>query len=92
MVDRLLGRSLRHRDNGYEGAAFSFRAVFDPTFDECKERMIFADADVIAGVPLGAALAHDNVARETALAAEKLHAQALASRLRPLRDDPPAFL
>ena len=69
MVHRLFGRSLRHRNNGYEGAAFSFRAVFDPTFDQCKKRMIFADADVIARVPLGAALAHDNVAGETMLAA-----------------------
>jgi hypothetical protein len=64
--------------------AFSFRAVFDPTFDHGKERMVLADADVLARVPLSAALAHDNVAGETALAAEKLHAQALASRVAPI--------
>src|SRR5262245_37969725 len=80
----LLGRGLRHRNNGYDGAAFGFGAVFDASFDQCKKRMVLADADVLAGVPLGAALAHDDVAGKTMLTAETLHAQALASRVAPV--------
>src|SRR5690348_18503442 len=40
--------------------------------------MVLADADVVAGVPLGAALTHDDVAGEDSLSAELLHAGALA--------------
>jgi hypothetical protein len=40
--------------------------------------MILADSDVGARVPAGAALTHDNVARENGLAAELLDAQAPA--------------
>src|SRR6516165_3514332 len=78
MVHRLLGRSLRHRYNRYEGAAFGFGVVLDATVDQCEQRMILADADILSRMPLGAALAHDNVAGKTALAAKKLHAQAVA--------------
>ena len=31
---RLLGRSLRHRKNGYIGAAFAFRTKLNATIDE----------------------------------------------------------
>ena len=34
MVHRLLGRSLRHRYNRYEGAAFGFGVVLDATIDK----------------------------------------------------------
>jgi hypothetical protein len=43
-----------------------------------KEGMILAQADVAARVPLGAALTHDDVAGASLLAAEQLHAEALA--------------
>src|SRR6476646_10259569 len=43
-----------------------------------KKRMVFAQADVVARVPLGAALTHDDVAGARLLAAEQLHAEALA--------------
>ncbi len=43
-----------------------------------KKRVVLAQADVVARVPLGAALAHDDVARARRLAAEQLHAEALA--------------
>ena len=45
---------------------------------ESKEGVILAHADVIARVPLRAALTNDDVAGARALAAEELHAQALA--------------
>src|SRR3984893_6914502 len=81
MVHRLFGRSLRHRNNGYASAYFWFGAVLDATVDECEQRMILADSNILARVPLGAALAHDNVAGKTMLAAKKLDAQALAGRV-----------
>src|ERR1700730_15454433 len=84
MVHRLFGRRPRHRNNGYEGAAFGFGAVLDATVDECEQRMILADSNILARVPLGAALAHDNVAGKTMLAAKKLDAQALAGRVAPV--------
>src|SRR4029079_1670478 len=40
--------------------------------------MVLAQADVVARVPLGAALAHDDVAGEDVLPTEFLHAEALA--------------
>src|SRR4051795_3284200 len=43
-----------------------------------KEGMILAQADVVARVPLGAALTHDDIAGAGLLAAEQLHAEALA--------------
>src|SRR6476469_2741320 len=43
-----------------------------------KKRVVFAQADVVARVPLGAALAHDDVAGANGFAAELLHAEALA--------------
>src|SRR3954464_11206223 len=45
---------------------------------EREQSMILAQADVVARVPLGAALAHDDVAGANSLAAELLHAEALA--------------
>src|SRR5215210_6051923 len=43
-----------------------------------KQGVILAQADVVARVPLGAALTHDDVAGANGLAAELLHAEALA--------------
>src|SRR5690606_22619363 len=43
-----------------------------------------AHADIGAGMPLGAALAHEDVAGENLLAAELLHAEALGLRIAPV--------
>src|SRR5438128_773345 len=43
-----------------------------------KQGMILAQADVVARVPLGAALTHDDVAGAHGFAAELFHAEALA--------------
>src|SRR5690348_7418238 len=53
-------------------------AECDAAVGKCKERVVLADADIAARVPLGAALAHDDVAGEDSLSAELLHAEALA--------------
>src|ERR1043165_4079679 len=75
----LLGRSLRHRKDGYVGAAFGFGIERNATVDLGEERVVLADTHILAGVPLGAALAHDNVAGRTGFAAKQLDAEALTA-------------
>src|SRR5215467_12014623 len=91
-VPGLLGRSLRHRNNGYEGAVFGFGTVLDAAIDQGEQRMVDANADVLARVPFRAALAHEDVAGETALSAEQLHAQALAGRVTAVTRGSACFL
>jgi hypothetical protein len=43
--------------------------------------MILPNADIVAGMPLGAALAHEDIAGGTGLAAVKLHAKPAARRI-----------
>src|SRR3954465_8396199 len=50
----------------------------DLAVGKCKEGMVLAQADVRPRVPLGAALAHDDVASEDVFPTELLHAEALA--------------
>ena len=47
-------------------------------FIEGVKRVVLAHADADAGVPTGAALTDDDIARDGDLAAEELHAEALA--------------
>src|SRR6476661_10025975 len=75
-VHRLFGRSLRHRKDGYVGAAFGFGIERHATIDLGEQGVVLADPDILAGVPLGAALARDNVAGHAGLPAEQLHAEA----------------
>src|SRR5215831_10396922 len=77
----LLGRSLRHRNDRDEGAVFGFRTVLDASVDQRKQRMVHTYADVLARMPLRAALTHENIAGKAALAAKQLHAKALARRV-----------
>src|ERR1041385_7056921 len=76
-VHRLFGRSLRHRKDGYVGAAFGFGIERDATIDLGEEGVVLADPDILAGMPLGAALARDDVAGQTGFAANHLDAEAL---------------
>src|SRR5256885_6189662 len=83
-IHRLFGRSLRHRKNGYVGAAFGFGIERHATSDLGEQGVVLADTDILAGMPLGTALARDNVAGETGLAAKHLHAEALTARVAPV--------
>src|SRR5215471_469906 len=78
---RLLCRSLRHRDHRYVGAALGFGLELHFSIGQCEQRVILAYAHVLAGVPLGAALARKDIAGEHHLAAEQFHAQAPARRI-----------
>src|SRR3546814_19917436 len=46
-----------------------------------EQRVILADADIAARIEFGAALAHDDVARNGDFAAELLHAETTACRI-----------
>ncbi len=61
-----------------KGAAVSFGTELDAAFNLGEQGMIGAHADVLAGMPGGAALARDDVAGNDVLAAERLDAEALA--------------
>src|SRR5579885_2357906 len=74
----LFGRSLRDREHRYECAAIGFGLKLHVTFNLGEQGMVSAHADIKAGVPGGAALTRDDVARDHALAAENLDAKALA--------------
>jgi hypothetical protein len=78
VIHRLFGCSLGHRLNRYEDAAFGFGAELDPSVHEGEQCMVLAQADIGAGVPFGAALAGDDVAREHLLTAENLQSEPLA--------------
>ena len=78
LVHRLLGRSLRHRNNRHVFAAFGFGSELNLSIDEREQRVILAEADIAAGMPFGAALARDDVAGKHDLAAGLLQAEAPA--------------
>src|ERR1700677_1726832 len=56
--------------------------------DKGEKRMVLAHADIGAGMPLGAALAHDDVPPEDGLAAEFLPAEPPAFRVAPVAGGP----
>ena len=74
----LLGHSLRHRQNRYEHPALGFGTKLDATVDEREQGMVLGQAYIGARVPLGAALARDDVAGKHLLAAE--HAETKAPK------------
>src|SRR5262249_34045511 len=77
----LFGRSLRHRQNRYENPALGFGTELDATVDEREQRMVLGQPCIGAGVPLGAALARDDVPGEHLLAAKNLRAEPLTVRV-----------
>ena len=79
MVGRLFGSSLRrHRHHRHVDAAFGFGAELDVTIHQGEQGVIPAQADIAARMPLGAALARQNVAGDHGFAAENLEPEALA--------------
>src|SRR5215211_3442750 len=61
------------------GATFVFK--LHHAVDQSKQRIVFAAAHVVAGLPLRAALAGDDVAAEHAFAAKLLQSQTLGLRV-----------
>src|SRR5439155_405030 len=77
MSRRLFGRSLRHRLHRHEDPAFGFGTELDAAGGQCEQRVVLAQADILARMPFGAALAGDDVAGQYRFAAENLQPQAL---------------
>src|SRR5262245_44891564 len=76
---KFMGGELGGDDAGARLCASSEGFVFDDAVDEREQREVAAHAHAGPGVHLGADLAHDDVAGDDALAAENLHATALAA-------------
>ncbi len=66
-----------YRINGNFFAVFAHTFIVDGTIDEGIEGIVRADADVIAGMDVGTALAVEDVAGEDELAVGALAAEAL---------------
>ena len=69
-------RELLGRQDADDAAAATFREVHGPR-RAGVDRVVAADADAVAGLELGAALANDDLAAGHGLAGEHLHAEAL---------------
>src|SRR5690349_16832028 len=76
--ERLFGGQSRRREHVHFDLATRTGAERNDAVGHGEQGMVAADADVLAGAHLGATLANQDVAREDLLAAEALHAQALA--------------
>src|SRR5207302_11460412 len=76
--ERLFGGLRRSRDYRDELAAADPLVELDVPFFEREQRVVAAHADLVAGMELGAALAHDDVAGDDDLAAVFLDAEAPA--------------
>lgn len=62
------------------------------TINKGEDGVVAAHADVLAGVELGAALTHDDVAGDNSLATELLHAEALAAGIATVTNGTLTFL
>src|SRR5262245_62391163 len=78
-----------HRD---VDAALLLGRVLDLAFAKREQGVVLADADVVAGVPFGAALTDDDVAGKNALAARLLDAEAPAGRIAAVARGAACFL
>src|SRR6476646_3397526 len=92
LVHRLFGRCLRHRLYRYEDAALGFRTELDLAVDEREQGVVLAKADILARVPLSAALAGNDVAGDRELTAEQLQTQPLAVRVAAVARGAACFL
>src|SRR5918996_3774079 len=82
----------RARDHRHVRAPAPAGTEPDLAFDQREQRVIPADADIVAGVPAGAPLADDDVAGDDVLAAELLHAEPLARRVAAVARAAPGLL
>ena len=77
---RLFGRD-RHWDHRNNGAAIGLGAEFNTTFDFGEQCVVGAHADIHAGMPCGAALTGNDIARDHVLATKRFDSKAFTSRV-----------
>src|SRR5690606_14462207 len=78
------GRGLRPRLHRDENTVVRPAAELDTPLDEGEEGVVAAHADIVAGVVLGAALAHQDIAGEHGLVAVALDAEAASGGVAPV--------
>src|SRR5580658_1838986 len=88
----LLGRGLRCRKYRYEHAALGFGTKLDPTVDQREQGMVAADTHIAAGMPLGAALARNNLAGGHFFAAKNLNSEPLTGGIAAVARGAACFL
>src|SRR5215470_11730624 len=90
--ERLFGGLSRRRQHVHFDLAARARAERHHAVDGREQRVVAADADILSGIHLGAALTNQDVAGEDLLAAVALHAQALAVRVAAVARGAACFL
>src|SRR5262249_26036083 len=78
--------------HGHVDPAIALGCEFDAAFDQRKQRVIGAHADVGTGVPLRAALAHQNIAGQDIFSAILFHAEAAPCGVAPIARRATCFL
>lgn len=88
------GKTGRFRSvgGGHHVDAAGVAVEHDAAVDEGEDGVVTADADAGTGVEFRAALADEDVAGDDGLAAEFLHAEALAARVASVLDGALSFL
>jgi len=87
-----LFRCFGHRPHRHVSAALEALLELDFAADFGEQSVVLAHGHIGARMHLGAALAHNDVARKDDLTAEALTPSRWLLESRPLREDPPAFL
>ena len=72
--------------------ATAFFIKVNIAIDQRENRVIFPDANVAAGMPLGATLTEDDIASDHFLATKLLHAKTLTARIASVLDGTLSFL
>ena len=68
---------LLYRVDGAHFAILTLAFKLDMTVDLCKQGVVAANTDIVAGMDVRASLANQNIAREDKLTVRTLHAQSL---------------
>ena len=80
-TESFLSSSLLQWVNADELAGASLVFKLDDSIDQSEQRIILAASDIVAGFPLRATLARDDVAAENSLAAKLLESEPLRLRV-----------
>src|ERR1044072_8900167 len=80
-TETFLSSSLLQWIKAHELAGAALVLKLDDAINQCEQRIILAATDIVAGFPLGAALARDDVAAENSFTAKLLETEPLRLRV-----------
>jgi hypothetical protein len=75
LLSHLLFSGVAHRDYRDKRAIIGFFPEFNDSVSQCKQRVVFANANIFTRVMLCAALTHDDVSSNATLTAKDFDAQ-----------------